>query len=45
MRLGNWLTVEQSLALWRVPDGEKFKGGEYAYSAAGNITVGFTPSS
>ena len=26
MRLGNWLTVEQSLALWRAPDGEKLKG-------------------
>jgi hypothetical protein len=23
VRLGNWLTVEQSLALWRAPDGEK----------------------
>jgi integrase len=26
VRLGNWLTVEQSLALWRTPDGEKLKG-------------------
>ena len=26
VRLGNWLTVEQSLALWRAPDGEKLKG-------------------
>lgn len=26
MRLGNWLTVDQSLALWRAPDGEKLKG-------------------
>jgi len=25
VRLGNWLTVEQSLALWRAPDGEKLK--------------------
>jgi integrase len=26
MRLGNWLTVEQSLALWQTPDCEKLKG-------------------
>jgi integrase len=26
VRLGNWLTVEQSLALWQAPDGEKLKG-------------------
>ena len=26
MRLGNWLTVEQSLALWQAPDVEKLKG-------------------
>ena len=26
MRLGNWLTVEQSIALWRAPDGNKLKG-------------------
>ena len=26
VRLGNWLTVEQSLALWRAPDGERLKG-------------------
>jgi integrase len=26
VRLGNWLTVEQSLALLRAPDGEKLKG-------------------
>jgi integrase len=26
MRLGNWLTVEQSLTLWRAPDGGKLKG-------------------
>lgn len=25
-RLGNWLTVEQSLALWQAPDQEKLKG-------------------
>ena len=26
VRLGNWLTVEQSLALWRSPDCKKLKG-------------------
>src|SRR6202043_2575051 len=26
MRLGNWLTVEQSLALWEAPDCKKLKG-------------------
>src|SRR6201984_1723964 len=26
VRLGNWLTVEQSIALWRAPDGDKLKG-------------------
>jgi len=26
MRLGNWLTVEQSIALWRAPDCNKLKG-------------------
>lgn len=26
MRLGNWLTAEQSIALWRAPDGNKLKG-------------------
>jgi site-specific recombinase XerD len=26
VRLGNWLTVEQSLALWRAPDVDKLKG-------------------
>lgn len=26
MRLGNWLTLEQSLALWQAPDREKLKG-------------------
>ena len=26
MRLGNWLTAEQSLALWQAPDCEKLKG-------------------
>ena len=26
MCLGNWLTVEQSFALWRAPNGEKLKG-------------------
>jgi site-specific recombinase XerD len=26
VRLGNWLTVEQSLALWQAPDSEKLKG-------------------
>src|ERR1700686_2376476 len=26
MRLGNWLTVEQSIALCRAPDGAKLKG-------------------
>jgi site-specific recombinase XerD len=26
VRLDNWLTVEQSLALWQAPDGEKLKG-------------------
>jgi site-specific recombinase XerD len=26
VRLGNWLTVEQSLALWQAPDCEKLKG-------------------
>jgi integrase len=26
VRLGNWLTVEQSIALWRGPDGNKLKG-------------------
>jgi len=26
VRLGNWLTAEQGLALWRSPDGEKLKG-------------------
>ncbi len=26
MRLGNWLTAEQSLALWKAPDCEKLKG-------------------
>src|ERR1019366_6955158 len=26
MRLGNWLTAEQSIALWQAPDPEKLKG-------------------
>ena len=26
LRLGNWLTIEQSLALWQAPDREKLKG-------------------
>lgn len=26
MRLGNWLTVEQSITLCRAPDGSKLKG-------------------
>jgi site-specific recombinase XerD len=26
VRLGNWLTVDQSLALWKAPDCEKLKG-------------------
>src|SRR5229473_6244518 len=26
MRLGNWLTVEQSLALWQAPDNQRLKG-------------------
>jgi site-specific recombinase XerD len=26
MRLGNWLTAEQSFARWQAPDREKFKG-------------------
>ncbi len=26
MRLGNWLTVEQSRALWQAPDSKKLKG-------------------
>jgi hypothetical protein len=30
VRLGNWLTVEQSLALWQAPDGEKLKASEIA---------------
>src|ERR1700726_2563602 len=26
VRLGNWLTIEQSLALWKAPDCKKLKG-------------------
>ena len=26
VRLGNWLTAEQALALWQAPDGEQLKG-------------------